>query len=369
MDSPTKLELLAFAREEAEIKLTAYYRAQGSLTRWYWPPRPLGITTVRNRHHVKFLRAQYLCALYEELSARLSALPREIRDLIYEELWEPGWFWEPGDCWRLNWYGIEEILPVTLRYPWSPNCCSPATSPTFLCPCSTHLPYFIQVRLMDKVVVGEILDALNRRIRAHTRSCASTIREHKYRINWDTLERFATPDIFHLGVSIHRLFETLHLRVLFDCMDVIDGDGGLEVLGIPGGFKAQLDRCVKSLWALCEEKPRRVTFVFKAKRYPPRMPSNATFLFRALSAVFHELKARGFDVHVVYEDYWCRWELSVRHWAMEDEPDPWTWDLTAWNLNLTRSDLHFHPRRRGEHFPEPNGPIQGSVLEEMFRAQ
>ncbi|KAH9865623.1 hypothetical protein J1614_009208 [Plenodomus biglobosus] len=246
MDMSVELEQLGYAREEAAAYFQAAHR---STTAW--------------------LCASDISARYtKELSTRIFMLPREFGDMIYEDIWRI------EECWELNYFGINKILPQSYSWcKWSPPRCSPDAGSTALCPCLAHLPQLVQSRLMGKAMASEMLGTLRRLIRAHVASND----QHEYNLEWSDMVYFATPDIFHLGMSIHSLFEKLRLRVHFGCLEIIKNDRGLEALGIPGGFTSQLAGCVKSLRMLSDQGLRRITFVFEETAQT--VPSNVTFLF------------------------------------------------------------------------------------------
>lgn len=304
---------------------------------------------------LKALRKQYFRALYKELSTRIFMLPQEIRDMIYEKIWGI------EECWQLDYFGIDKALPPSCSWcKWSPPRSSPDAGSTALCPCSAHLPQLVQSRLVGKAMASEMLGTLRRMNHVGSND------RHDYNLEWGDMEYFATPDIFHLGMCVHSLFEKLHLRVHFGCLDGIENDRGLEALGVPGGFTTQLAGCVQSLGMLSDQGPRRITFVFEETGQT--VPSNVTFLFRALCAVFHELKGHVFDMRVQYRPCWMsKWNLRASEWIIGPEKDPWTWDLATWNPNFTRTNFQYLPKSvSGDcSFHDPNGPVEICFLTKL----
>lgn len=334
-------------------------RAHASATPWHWTRHFQGDIdmTMKNRLDVRIQQMQNLLAVSKELSTRISALPRELRDMIYEEIWEV-----KGGL-GLD-HGIKAMLPESHSpHRWLPGRCFQTVRPISLCSCSMHLPHFVQSRFVGKAMADEMLSTLRRIIRVH----GASHEQYKYDLDWNTMNRFQTPDIFHLGISLHSLFDKLHLRVHFHHLNLIENDQYLDMLGISGGFKARLAGCVRSLEMLCDHGPRRITFIFKETTWA--RSSVAASLFRGLSAVFHKLKGLGFDMRVEFAaNYTQSWILSAKEWTAGPEPDPSTWDLAAWNLNFTRTNLEYlaprTPRPSGVIWVHnPNGPMGPRFLE------
>ncbi|KAI4661377.1 uncharacterized protein J4E79_005190 [Alternaria viburni] len=170
--------------------------------------------------------------------------------------------------------------------------------------------------------------------------------------------------MFHSDVTLYELLGNTGLVIVFDCMDEIDGNEGLERIGIPGNFNAELRHCIDMLSSLRNQKPRPVTFGFEDETRG--VPSNITHLFRSLSGPFHELRQLGFDINVRYQtssDYDCVWDMSGTyntHNPHTDDVDKWT--LRDWSLNFTRVNEQFEEAHlMGETFVfNPNGPLRGS---------
>jgi hypothetical protein len=98
-------------------------------------------------------------ASMRELTARLFALPRELRDLVYEYIWET----KPPATWSLiKLVLIEQHNDSRIQPP-------PACSDTFgklpSCQCLTKAPNFLGPGLMGEQIIPELLEAYHREVK------------------------------------------------------------------------------------------------------------------------------------------------------------------------------------------------------------
>ena len=297
--------------------------------------------------------SRYSRAAHREVVARLFVLPRELRDMIYDELWALDSCKEKlidmlvsGDDRNERRRG-----PWTQRYPGKFDC---------------FLPSLAKQGFGGRQVATEMLKAFGKR--DGTDITESSYSDHwswsAYRVSWKKMHDLITVKMFHSDVTLYELLGNMGLVIVFDCMDKIDGNEGLERIGIPGNFNAELRRCIDALSSLRDQKPRSITFGFEDETIG--VPSNTTHLFRSLSGPFHELRQLGFDINVRCQtDGYGRWAWDMSgtyntHSPHTDNVDKWT--LRNWSLNFTRVNEQFEEAHlMGETFVfNPNGPLRGS---------
>jgi len=295
--------------------------------------------------------SRYSRAAYREIVARLFVLPRELRDMIYDELWALHSCKETfinglicGDD-RIN----RRREPWTQRYPGKLDC---------------FLPNLAKEWFGEREVATEMLKAFGRRDGTDITARGCSDSWSSYHVSWKKLNDLITVKMFDSDVTLYELLGNTGLVIVFDCMDKIDGVEGLERIGIPGNFNAELRRCIDALSLLRNQKPRPITFGFEDET--TGVPSNVTHLFRSLSGPFHELRQLGFDINIRCQTngyFRYVWDMSGTyntHSPHTDDVDKWT--LRDWSLNFTRVNEQFEEAHlMGETFVfNPNGPLRGS---------
>ncbi|KAF1840931.1 uncharacterized protein K460DRAFT_420769 [Cucurbitaria berberidis CBS 394.84] len=301
-------------------------------------------------------------ASLQEISGRLLALPRELRDVIYEYLW---------DFESHNSDNFKTLIFLADFTTPPPSCSGPlGTVPS--CTCFTHVSHFLDSGIMDKQVVLEILGIFHTRMKK-----GPPRRSSSYTLEWGDVEAFAARDILHLGLTLHGVLTNHRLRINFDCLDEPECDGVLETIGVPGGVHDQLQRTADALSRLCLESPRTIQFDFED--YVDGVPTKMEYVFRTLSEPFHRLKQHGFDVRVSYEhkgeymfdDNNCGyWDLGEDGWESSKRSDVWQWGLLDWKLNFSRANSWFQPQSSGlggNFVPNPNGPIPEECFDDYRR--
>jgi hypothetical protein len=310
--------------------------------------------------------SHYSRAGYRELVPRLLVLPREIRDMIYDELWSLG----SSKEYLMNQLVCEDSTFGRYRRRSAKHGHRPSNGRT-VC----HLPSFSKRAFVGAEVAREVLDAFRRR---DSTSEGDGSRAHY--VSWENLHDFTTAKVFQSGFTLYELLENLDLFIVFDCVDQIDGNEGLERIGIPGCFNAKLRRCIDTLSSLRHRKPRSITFQFID--LTDGVPSSITYLFRSLSVPFHELRHLGFDVRVIYGAFGVfNWDMSGEHnHHGSHTEDVWNWTLRDWSLNFTRTNGHFKEASFMDRtfVFNPNGPLSGryrvkkpiweALRKELYRA-
>jgi hypothetical protein len=318
--------------------LTPNYRVQRNLKALRINPL-LGVanqsTAKRKRKSLEFeaLLALYAGASGHELFARLFRLPRELRDIIY------------GHLLRLDEgsrAAIEHFFPGEHVVPPSP-CCSPSY-PAIICPCMTGLAHFINPDFVGKSAALEIVEAFKTSVRRGIQEREAP----QYLIHWNDLAAFADHELFHLGMTVHDVFEHMHLQIY---LDFGSGTGfhGTPKLGLAQATNAELEGVAQAIARLALSKPRSVTFEFGNVAGVLSQSKRSVFgntpvllkialVFGILGTPFRQLKVAGFDVFVTYGD----WDLGSGSWNGE-RSDVWAWTLRDWCLNFTMSHGYSKP--------------------------
>ncbi|KAF1941860.1 hypothetical protein EJ02DRAFT_434521 [Clathrospora elynae] len=322
------------------------------------------------RSYLKMYASAIHCskASIQELIARIFALPRELREMVYENLWDfPKYHWAFLDLILYN----RKLLLVP------PPACSQSQGTVPACSCLTKVPFFLNSGLMGKQMAMEMLDVFQREVKKRT----GRTKHASYRIHWKDFLTFAKRDIFHLGLNLHAVLKGYNLEIEIDYLDGHNPDTGQENSGATGYLSDQLTQFLEAefleaLALLESEDPRPITFSFvdRAKGIPRNMDD----VFRVISVPFHKLKARGFDVRVTYTSYntahryggMTRWDLGSDGWKLDESngwiferSDVWSWSVYQWKVNFTRSNEWFQTSAwnnlgaQESITPCPNGPI------------
>jgi hypothetical protein len=284
-------------------------------------------------------------ASMRELTARLFALPRELRDLAYDYIWKT----KPSATWSLiKLVLIEQCNDGRIQLP---PACSDTLGRLPSCKCLTKAPSFLDPGLMGEQMIPELLEAYHKEVQ--TWGIAD---RGSYRLHWNDIAAFAARNLFHLGVTLHGLLKHFRLEISIDCLEASQHRSSRTRLG-PGCTNNRLACFVDTLNLLCQEEPRPVTFAFKDKE--KKTPSHMEYVFRALSGPFQKLKERGFDPRVTYTSSgFGKWDLSSDGWEPKSL-DVWKWTAYDWRTNFTRCNEWFQPACfMGDGFhPNPNGPV------------
>jgi hypothetical protein len=112
------------------------------------------------------------------------------------------------------------------------------------------------------------------------------------------LAALAGRELFHLGKTVHDLFEHKHLQIYHD-FDIRTGFDGIPKLGLSEVTNTELEPVAKALARLAG-KPRSITSeLFNAADL---LSQNTNSVFRILGTSFCQLKPADFDLLVFYGD-------------------------------------------------------------------
>jgi hypothetical protein len=144
---------------------------------------------------VKASVVRYAKASIRDLTARLFALPRELRDIVYGYIWEAN----SSPTWSL----IKSLFIAHdgKRIRRLPACTgTPETLPS--CKCLAKAPSFLDPGLIEKHIISELLELYHQEVIKCRKGNRSS-----YRIHWDDMEAFASRDVLHLGATLHGVLQ------------------------------------------------------------------------------------------------------------------------------------------------------------------
>ncbi|KAH3992329.1 hypothetical protein HBI81_194060 [Parastagonospora nodorum] len=285
-----------------------------------------------------------------DISAKLTQLPRELRDTVYNYMLEERPYNRP-----LVHFFPRDVVPPS-------PCCSSSPSSS-ICPCSTGLVHFLNPDFMGETIALEILDAFKTDMRAEK----GRRYRPNYSLHWSELKEFASRELFHLDTTLHELCEDMRLSVRLNFADVLTEKKHTERLeiGLSTATDDAIQSAVQALSTLRSGKPRRITFAFsdEALEGPPK---NMDQVFCALGVPFRELKSAGFDMRLtdtsgdrdLWWDGFGHWKLSSNYWN-DCLREPWSWTLRDWSVNFTMTNYQFQPSGMGgdRYTPNPHGPV------------
>lgn len=226
---------------------------------------------------------------YLTLAMHILRLPREVRDMIYTQVFNrapPPFF---------------DVLWPEHGHVWQRGCPGPP------CTCLQHLPHFIDANYMGRQVAREMLE-----------TCKTVGAEYlmDYTIRGGELEAFVEEDVFHVGMTRAELFKDLDLVVEF-------GEFMYGEQEATDGSDTQLGSAVSILLDMPFEQPRKITFDVKHKRTQHAHISHA---LHVLGPAFRGMREKGFDVRLSYVNY----ELGL---AWDFGAKAWEWTAKEWLTN------------------------------------
>ncbi|KAF2797192.1 hypothetical protein K505DRAFT_372641, partial [Melanomma pulvis-pyrius CBS 109.77] len=226
---------------------------------------------------------------YLTLSTHILRLPREIRDLIYAQVFNRA----PPPFFDVFWPEFGHV--------WLPGCPGPP------CTCLRHLPHFIDANYMGRQVAREMLE-----------TCKTVATQYliDYVVGGSQLKAYFTADAFHVGMTRAELFGDLDLVVEF-------GEFMYREREATHGSDTDLDSAVGMLLNLPFERPRKITFDIK---HSHTQHAHMTHALRVLGPAFRGMRDKGFDVRFTYVNYdlYLDWEFG---------PKAWEWSASEWLTN------------------------------------
>ncbi|KAF2706555.1 hypothetical protein K504DRAFT_59034 [Pleomassaria siparia CBS 279.74] len=268
-------------------------------------------------------------AYMQQLGPYILRLPREVRDMIYAQLWNRA----PPPIFDLIW---------AHDHKWNTGCRGPP------CICLQGLPHFIDTNLVGHQLAAEIIES--------GRKVAGSYLFH-YHVRAGELEDFVTADPFHVGITREQVFRNMDLLVDFSEFIVKDAWQWEKNKDVT---MKQLQSAVDLLMKIPLGKPRHIMFEIQ---HCFEHPFNLGNVLRMLCPAFIGLRDKGFDVRLWYKHHELdiEWQLgmAVWHWT----PDEWRENLR----NLDEVDVGFWNDTMTTMTPHTTS-IPSFMLDEQFES-
>jgi hypothetical protein len=238
----------------------------------------------------------YAKASCKEFSERLLTLPRELRDMIYGQLWNR----DPPPLGQMVW--------PNRAHTWQTRCSGPP------CMCLEHLPHFIDLNFVGAQVAYEMLDALKR-------VAAKYIRD--YTVNAGELQNFCTADVFHVGMTREEVLRRMDLTISMGQFIYGDEKTLEETQEI---LEEDIEEVTGLLQQMPFEKPRAITFNIT---HDHAKAVNLAQVLQSLQPTFEALREKGFQMrlHYINHNLDIDWQLGSAVWG---------WSVEDWRKNMRK---------------------------------
>lgn len=229
-----------------------------------------------------------------ELAARVLALPREIRDIIYDNLWNR----DPPPFYEMLW-------PEN-GYSWGKKCPGPP------CDCMKNLPHFVNCNFMGKQFAREVLESFQAVAGGYIMD---------FRVPANELGDFIGSDAFHVGITPEELFREVFLEIMLG--NFVYGDGKVYAL-VESQITTKLKEVAKLLLSIPYAPEREITFNIT---HALERTVNLRDVLRILKPAFQGLKEKEFEVKLHYICYNADIDWKFGR-------DTWEWSAENWQDNL-----------------------------------
>jgi hypothetical protein len=235
-----------------------------------------------------------------EIAAKLLRLPRELRDMIYIQLFNE----YPPPFYDMT-------RPIS-EHQWPVKCTGPP------CNCLRLHPHYIDLNFMGRQVAREVLEVFKP---------IATGYHYEINILHDEVEDFVTDDAYHVGITREELFRGMDLNIEF-WLVLFDKD--TEWLKNKDKVDARIATALKSLMKIPFKEPQTITFDIGCVSLDEH-PINLDYILKAISPAFHGLREKGFSMRLRYEhvELMIEWEFGV---AVLD------WSAEEWLSNLRQRE-------------------------------
>lgn len=254
-------------------------------------------------HHRSLVEAQEKCL---EIATNMLRLPRELRDMIYEQLFNE----YPPPFYNMVWPHNENQWPL--------RCSGPP------CTCLRLHPHYIDLNFMDRQVAREVLQVFKSIAAAYY---------YEFNMCHHEVEDFVTGDAYHVGITREELFRGTDLQINFW---FVLYDKEAEWLENKDKTDAEIASTSKFLMEIPFKGLRSITFDIDCPRLLEH-PINLSCVLKATSPAFHGLRDKGFSVRLRYKhgELMINWDFGVA---------VWDWSAEEWLSNLRQledSDVGF----------------------------
>jgi hypothetical protein len=229
-----------------------------------------------------------------ELAGRVLALPREIRDIIYDNLWNR----DPPPFYEMLW-------PED-GHSWGRKCSGPP------CRCMINLPHFVDCNFMGKQFAKEALESFKVVAGGYIMDLI---------VPANDLNGFINYDAFHVDITPEELFRGVHLEIMLG--NFVYGDGNTYA-AVEAHVTSKLKESAKLLLSIPYTPERAITFNVT---HAHERTVNLRDALRLLKPAFQGLKDKGFEMKLTYICYDTDIEWKFGR-------DAWEWSADDWQDNL-----------------------------------
>ncbi|KAF2034841.1 hypothetical protein EK21DRAFT_46032, partial [Setomelanomma holmii] len=231
-------------------------------------------------------------AYCQEISSRLFRLPRELRDIVYR------YMLHQDETIIRHYFDLDNstewhIVP--------PSPCSEASESSLPCQCSQSLVHFVNPYFIGREAAVEIFEAFRTTARQCTYRPSRSYerRPLSYGIYWQDLAEFRDRKLFHLGVTLHELLESMDISITLNFLT--KGVGTSRRRGLSYATNMQLEQATEAMSQLSLGRPRQISFEFREDGVQVRnIPPNIDNVFRKLSIPILYLRDSGWIVRTLY---------------------------------------------------------------------
>jgi hypothetical protein len=266
--------------------------------------------------------------------ARVLELPRELRDTVYEYLWDFERDYDPNrdllywwDAFDEPWFGFHE------RISKSPRLRMPAIG--------LRPPHFVDKAFVGPKFAREALERFKDAIGKDLRPVGDKNPVAECGLIDVSMEDFAKKDVFGVSLTMEDLVRNLDLRINFQC----DALSNIDIAGLEDEHLTDVNDNVIALINIpytyriithnensrhLQTRPRIVTLAIR-QEYGFSDRSDLQSILKIVARAYHGLKGKGFTVKVQYysEDI----ELKVLF-----EDDVWEWTDEDWTKKLNEKN-------------------------------
>lgn len=304
----------------------------------------------------------YTEAANKSITSRILNLPRELRDTIYNYLWEPDSRCDPNRDLLYWWEHFDEL--------WIGKDSMSRDSSLPVIITSLRPPHFVDHAFVGKPFAVEVLKWFKDSIGKDLRPQGTQNPVAECLLLDASMEAFVNKDVFGVGMTVDELTRNLDLNIDFQCDALESEDNDAECLTLQN-YLCALDKGVSALLNMPYTqrmiiydqtrrnvivRPRIVTLAVRQECFTSIQATLVPILKLVLRA-YKGLKTKGFTVKVRYHSE----ELGLKV-TFDDTTLSWTED--DWRENLQEKNVS--RVERAEVDVEKQALAWTTIKEELF---
>ncbi|OAL50450.1 hypothetical protein IQ07DRAFT_426674 [Pyrenochaeta sp. DS3sAY3a] len=264
----------------------------------------------------------YTEAANKSITSRILNLPRELRDAIYNYLWEPDSRCDPNRDLLYWWEHFDE--------PWIAQDSMSRHSSLPVIITSLRPPHFVDHAFVGKPFAIEVLKWFKDSIGKDLRPQGTQNPVAECLLLDASMEAFVNKDIFGVGMTVDELTRNLDLNIDFQC-DALESaldEGVSALLNMPFTQRMVIyDQTRKNVTV----RPRIITFAIR-QECVTSIHATLVPILRLVLRAYKGLKTKGFTVKVRYHSE----ELGLKV-TFDNATFSWTED--DWRKNLQEKNV------------------------------